>query len=328
MTSGASASTPAKAVAARSIHRSRPSRSPSKANTTTAANSARSCTSGRDTSGVNHRPISGFYPHDGSFGDLSFQATYFRFYNWSDLTNPILVDLANKKIDLSQSMSIRSANNNIPLLYQLNAAGSSYIAVARVDGSDRVRMDAPLFVIGSMPATANFVRLQPNSVTEGSTILYAPGPAWTGAYGGFDFNGLPTNDFTNTVSNGDTTSATANARLKVQSGGASGGDALLEWRINNVISAVAGLDNSDSDKWKLAYNSQALGTNDMLSIDGSKIELFIAPKLPSYTVAGVPSATTLGAGALIYVNNESGGATLAFSDGTNWKRVSDLATIS
>lgn len=48
----------------------------------------------------------------------------------------------------------------------------------------------------------------------------------------------------------------------------------------------------------------------------------------SYTVATVPSASTAGAGAQIYVSNESGGATVAFSDGTNWRRVADRAIIS
>ena len=52
----------------------------------------------------------------------------------------------------------------------------------------------------------------------------------------------------------------------------------------------------------------------------------VKPK--SYTVAGVPSASTAGAGATIYVSNESGGAVPAFSDGTNWRRVTDRAVIS
>lgn len=51
-------------------------------------------------------------------------------------------------------------------------------------------------------------------------------------------------------------------------------------------------------------------------------------KVGSYTVAGVPSAATAGAGAIIYVSNESGGAQLAFSDATNWRRVVDRAIIS
>ena len=47
----------------------------------------------------------------------------------------------------------------------------------------------------------------------------------------------------------------------------------------------------------------------------------------SYTVAGVPSAG-VAAGQMIYVSDESGGAVLAFSDGTNWRRVTDRAVIS
>jgi hypothetical protein len=47
---------------------------------------------------------------------------------------------------------------------------------------------------------------------------------------------------------------------------------------------------------------------------------------PSYTVAGVPGAAP--AGQMIYVSNESGGAVPAFSDGTNWRRVTDRAIIT
>ena len=52
------------------------------------------------------------------------------------------------------------------------------------------------------------------------------------------------------------------------------------------------------------------------------------PRLPSFTVAGLPVASTAGAGALAHVSDESGGAVLAFSDGTAWRRVTDRATIS
>lgn len=49
---------------------------------------------------------------------------------------------------------------------------------------------------------------------------------------------------------------------------------------------------------------------------------------PSYTVAGVPSASAAVAGTVIYVTNEVGGATLAYSNGTNWKRIRDDVNIS
>lgn len=45
----------------------------------------------------------------------------------------------------------------------------------------------------------------------------------------------------------------------------------------------------------------------------------------SYTVATLPAQQE---GALIYVSNEAGGKTMAFSDGTNWRRVQDRAVVS
>ncbi len=48
---------------------------------------------------------------------------------------------------------------------------------------------------------------------------------------------------------------------------------------------------------------------------------------PSYTVATLPSAATY-ARCTIYVGDETGGAVLAFSDGTNWRRVTDRAVVS
>ena len=49
--------------------------------------------------------------------------------------------------------------------------------------------------------------------------------------------------------------------------------------------------------------------------------------LQSYTVAGVPTASSF-TGAMIFVSDETGGSTPAFSDGSNWLRVSDRAIIS
>lgn len=48
----------------------------------------------------------------------------------------------------------------------------------------------------------------------------------------------------------------------------------------------------------------------------------------SFTVATLPSASGSGAGALIYVSDETGGSTMAFSDGSAWRRVTDRAVVS
>lgn len=51
------------------------------------------------------------------------------------------------------------------------------------------------------------------------------------------------------------------------------------------------------------------------------------PQLPSHTVAGVPSAAS-NPRVVIWVSNESGGPVPAVSDGTNWRRLTDMAIIS
>jgi hypothetical protein len=50
------------------------------------------------------------------------------------------------------------------------------------------------------------------------------------------------------------------------------------------------------------------------------------PTGDSFTVATVPSAAQ--PGQMIYVSDETGGATMAFSDGSNWRRITDRAVIS
>lgn len=51
--------------------------------------------------------------------------------------------------------------------------------------------------------------------------------------------------------------------------------------------------------------------------------------VPTYTVASAPSASTAGAGTLIYVSNGAAGSPiLAFSNGTDWKRSDTGATIA
>lgn len=50
-------------------------------------------------------------------------------------------------------------------------------------------------------------------------------------------------------------------------------------------------------------------------------------RLRNYTVVGLPSAVGLD-GAVVYVSNEAGGSVPAYSNGTNWLRVTDRAIVS
>lgn len=50
-------------------------------------------------------------------------------------------------------------------------------------------------------------------------------------------------------------------------------------------------------------------------------------RLPAYTIATMP-APAKNTGGQIFVSDEIGGAVPAFSDGTNWRRVTDRAIVS
>ncbi len=52
------------------------------------------------------------------------------------------------------------------------------------------------------------------------------------------------------------------------------------------------------------------------------------PRVPNLAKAALPSAATAAAGALVHVSDDVGGAVLAFSDGSSWRRVTDRAVVS
>lgn len=52
------------------------------------------------------------------------------------------------------------------------------------------------------------------------------------------------------------------------------------------------------------------------------------PRVRALAKAALPAAATAGAGALVHVTDEVGGAVLAFSDGTSWRRVTDRAVVA
>ena len=67
----------------------------------------------------------------------------------------------------------------------------------------------------------------------------------------------------------------------------------------------------------------------VVSTNGFTGDLTGAAKLPTYTVASAPSASTAGAGTIIYVSNgAAGNPIIAFSNGTDWKRSDTGATIA
>jgi hypothetical protein len=69
-----------------------------------------------------------------------------------------------------------------------------------------------------------------------------------------------------------------------------------------------------------------LGVTGLATLTGG-LTTPLPPIIPEHAKASLPSAATYDNGVII-VSDEAGGRTLATSDGTNWKRVSDGATVS
>lgn len=97
-------------------------------------------------------------------------------------------------------------------------------------------------------------------------------------------------------------------------------DAML--RDSLALSVIGRPLDSDGDPQDISA-----GANERVLQRTGDVLAFGYVKLASFTVATVPSAAN-NPQVLIYVSNESGGATVAFSDATNWRRVQDRAIIS
>ncbi len=53
-----------------------------------------------------------------------------------------------------------------------------------------------------------------------------------------------------------------------------------------------------------------------------------AARVGGFTIASLPSATAMGPGAIVFVSDDAAGATLAFSDGSVWRRVHDRQPVA
>lgn len=88
-----------------------------------------------------------------------------------------------------------------------------------------------------------------------------------------------------------------------------------------------------SISWRLAeltYTlfAETVGAVLAVTLAIRQLAFTMPPKLPSFTVGTLPDATVYTGGSMIYVTDETGGAVPAFSDGTNWRRVTDRNIIS
>lgn len=135
----------------------------------------------------------------------------------------------------------------------------------------------------------------------------------------------------------DVTPGSGDMRLKLDKASAGQTASLL---YQTGLSARAELGTLGDDKLHLKTSPDGSAWHEALVVDPTTGDIGIGTATPSvrldvdgpirpktYTVSTVPAATA-GVGQLICVSDESGGATLAFSAGTEWRRMSDRAVVS
>lgn len=115
----------------------------------------------------------------------------------------------------------------------------------------------------------------------------------------------------------DNTNSLSHSIHRLRTGGASGGDPLINFLVQGVTNFSLGIDNSDSDKFKIAGNN-ALGSNDWLIIDTSG-NIALGPNATTGPAFSFQDNGTSDLRFLLYKNNATGDPYTNWStNATNW----------
>ena len=120
----------------------------------------------------------------------------------------------------------------------------------------------------------------------------------------------------------NTGNSASHSELMLQTGGANAGDPFINFN-NEVVSFAIGVDNSDSDKFKISNNA-TLGTNDRLAIDSSG-NVAIGGTINGVGI--ISNITNFSGGILI--SNDGGTGTLSTASnntGLGWEVFDDLTS--
>lgn len=278
------------------------------------------------------RFISGFFPRAGAGAGsrLSLRTDTVDFVDWQG--NPRIqfrLEAGSRSINFNDAAKLLFGTNNVHVAVQLNAAGDAFVPLPYLNASDQILLQRGALIVSAVPGQT-ILDLSHSAVTDGTKMINQDLPGSSGSVYALHHVGRASGGSLLLLqSNADATNAKAELQLKTVYGH-SGCDLFVSFENYGVGGTAtqwtAGIDQS-AVAFKIS-NATTLGTNDRLTIDTTTVAFGLPPKLPSYTVAGAPSASAAGAGAMIFATDETGGAVPAFSDGSDWRRVTDRAVIS
>lgn len=222
--------------------------------------------------------------------------------------------------------------NNRFVARQRNAAGSAFIPLPLINANDNIEITGgAIYIAGPLQATpagetAHLTLLATSGAADQSSLRVLC-PAITGSFFADSFSGSASVRLIRQLYNGGAGAGV----IDIQSLNGSANDGVLAFSNVGVggQSWTIGRDNSDGNKLK--FESSYLTVGDAASmfmemdVTAGVVRFGRAAVLRAYTVGALPNPTTVGAGGQVYCTNETGGAVVVFSDGTNWRRVTDRA---
>lgn len=295
--------------------------------------------------GNEYRLFSGTVPHlvsdwNGAGADYTMRANTYRFLSGvgDDRINIRLGGMGND-VEFKDNGAgkphpwLLFGTNDRPPAQQRNAAGNAYLPLPYRNQFDNHHLGGgALYVATETQMTptgdsAGFVLNLTSGVANGTAVrVYVP--TISGDFNAQFTQGGASGKLGQVIYN---TAGSAILDLQVLNG--AGADALLGFTNNGGGgSFTIGYDNSDGDTLKIEASYRSVGDPGALFVafdPAANVSYFAKPpKLPSHAVAGLPAAATVGAGAMAFCTDESGGAVPVFSDGSDWRRVTDRAVVS
>lgn len=279
-----------------------------------------------------YRPLTAFVPwtdaHKDSDGSLSMQGAYLDMKNGSG-TSIISWNFrgalsAAKVVSLHSKVEFQHAGNAYPWLKQTNAAASGQLNLPYVNASNGFTFDRDIYMSAGSVLTnplgiQSLLTLNGTSgFATGARLVYLSTNSVTGSVTGFEAELSASTRFEGfKVRN---THASGNAGGAIVGNGICYLDFFRETDFHTI-----GLRLKTNGDFTIGKSQQGSEVANAIVIDYAtmQVQFQYPPKLPSYTVAGLPNPSTAAAGAEAYCSNETGGAVPVFSDGTNWRRVTD-----
>lgn len=217
---------------------------------------------------VQFRPLSIFAAHDATEVNVSLQGDQILF---NDKMGESLVAINNFNNAITvNGLEMRFASNNLPVIKQWNAAGNDFLDLMFLDEGNRLNLNGPAYVVGpraSLPGNffaGYFFVVQPTTANSGDTIMMLQGPTLTGTFNGYVARATLTGKFQHEFNN------QGNGASELLMAVEGTGDPQLAFDVNGGGHYTVGIDNSDTDKFKISA-STTLGTSDVLKLDANGI---------------------------------------------------------